>query len=136
MAEQQQMTPEDVKAIIIQALNSGIPEQEIIDGLSKDLQISPEEAASLIEAAKAEGGAAEPAAEPTGVPQVDGVSIEEAMTQLDQIGISPEQLLQVLEVIMSISPDDIDDLAAMVQETLSGGGAAPAEMPPQEQMQI
>ena len=168
MAEQAQVDPAQIQQLIAEALQQGIPREEIVNGLSKDLQISPEEAEQLIAAVEQQmggqcegqpqgsqrgprdgsgpgnpenegGGEGQPQGggqgQPTGEPKLDGMSLEEAISKLEGI-IEPEALIQVLEIILSLSPDDIDRLG----EAIGGAGQeqAQAEAAPanEDQMMI
>ena len=119
--------PRQIEQAIKEALNQGINPEEIAQGLAQQLGIKPEEAAQLVAAVQQQGGGATPAdaaAEPTGSPQIDGISLEEAMSQIEQLGIEPDVALAFINIIMSMRPSDIDDLAEMIQ---SGGQAAQQE---------
>mgnify|MGYP000950092266 CR=1 FL=1 len=132
----EQMDLAKIEQMVAQALQSGVSEEEIVNGLSQQLGIKPEEAAQLVEAVKANmgGGQGGAPAEPTGNPQVDGISLDQAIQAIEQLGIDPQTTLAFLDIIMSMRPSDIDDLAASIQEGEQAQAAEEQAQPSEEEL--
>lgn len=125
------MNEEEIVQAVAQALQQGMAPEEIVAGLVKDVGIPEDQATQLVQAVMQQMQGGGQGGEQGGAPaeggQAQGMTAEQAAEALSQLGVAPEIVMQIVDIIMNMSPSEIEKLAAMVAEAPSDEGQAPAE---------
>ena len=120
------MKEEEIVQAIAEALQQGMSPDEIVQGLVKDVGIPEDQAAQLVQAVMQQMGGGE-----GGAPAEEGgeraLTAEEAIQAFRQMQIPPDLLMQIIDIILAMSPAEIDKLAQMVAQAPEEGGEAPAQ---------
>ena len=129
------MSEEEMKKLVQaigQALQSGEDPQAIAQAVAQETGSSPEEAMQMVEEVKAmmneQGGRGQGAGPQDGSGQGGSISAEQAKQAFEQLGLTGEQAIQVIQIIGSMDLNELDKLIQM----LSGQGQ-PQEAPVEEQ---
>lgn len=75
--------------------------------------------------------AAENAAPDTGA-GADAISLEDALKYFDGLGIDPQIIMAVLQIVLKMEPDDVDQLMAIITKSLQEGQAAQGQQGPMD----
>lgn len=127
------MDVEQLVKQIAEALASGQADpNQIMQQLQQEMGMTPEQAQQVMEQAaqlaQNQGGAA--------AAEGEGIGAEEALQRFQQAGIrNPEQLLEIISIVLSCSQEAIDEIPRLLQGGGQGrgqGGQGQGQGQPQE----
>ena len=112
------------------ALTEKVDQGQIAVAL-KEEGLNEEEVNTVMKMAESE---AQNAAPETGA-GADAIPLEQAIQYLDGLGIDPQTIIAVLQIVLKMQPEDVDKLVAMLMQALQQGGQqqGPQEGAPSQQ---
>ena len=111
------MNEEQIVQAVQEALAQGINPEEIVQGLVNEVGIPQDQAVQLVQAVMQQGGGQ--GGQGGGE---SGVTAEQAVEALSQLGVQPDVLLQIIDIIMNMTPEQLEKLIAMISKAGQGGG--------------
>ena len=89
-----------------------------IAGALKEEGLNEEEVNTVMKMAESEAQNAGPE---TGA-GADAIPLEQAIEYLDGLGIDPQTIIAVLQIVLKMQPEDVDKLVAMLMQAMQQGG--------------